>query len=320
MKKILATLIVAVLLVTAVLLVACEQELPQEHVHAYTTNVVKPNCKYSGYTEYTCLDCGDYYQADFTTVTDLTKDESHVLSDWYTCIEPDCDTKETFTRDCLYCDYQSKPVTEYKYKNESGKEVKVTGAYKHTYHNDYRILVPATCKEAAKYVYLCLYCDNDATKSVVSISSSDPNYQAALGHDWQEIAETKVEAACGVDENGEHYEIFGITEYADCSRCGESKKTVYTEPHTPVDSKGVVTAPCCNTAGYTTFTCSTCGVEYKRNFTEASHVWPKDSKTKKDIWSAPYTKADGTVCVQRACELCGAVEEQIYVDQVTLTR
>lgn len=318
MKKILVALIVAALLITAVLLVACEkeEEQPQGHVHVYVTNTVAPNCKFGGYTEYTCLEPGcdnPYYQADFTTVTDLTKDESHVLGDWYTCIEPDCDTKETFTRDCYYCDYQTKPVTEYKYKDENGKEVKVTGKYKHTYHDDYRILVPATCTEAAKYVYLCLYCDNDASKNVVTVKSGDPNYQASLGHDWQEIAETKVVAECGVDANGEYYEIYGITEYADCSRCGESKSTVYTDPHTPVD-KGVITAPHCHSAGYTTHTCSTCGVEYKRDFKEATHAWPKDTTGKNDLWTNAYTKDDGLSYVQRCCTSCGVIEEQIHME------
>ena len=52
-----------------------------------------------------------------------------------------------------------------------------------------------------------------------------------------------------------------------CTICG-AKDPNYVPPHTH-DYNAVVTAPTCTGAGYTTFTCTTCGQSYKDNYTDA---------------------------------------------------
>ena len=312
MKKILSAFIVVVLVTVAILLFACAKEQP--HVCVYTYRTVAPTCVAEGYTEHVCLDCGKYYRDNFTVVEDLTKDESHVLGDWYTSTEPDCKKTEKFRRDCLYCDYQTKEVTEY--KDADGKIVK--GAVKHTYHKDYRILVPATCTEKAYYIYICLYCEKyesdkngSSVKDINGKSFGSPANSNSLGHDHAVIRE--IAPSCGHNADGSAYETYGIKEYAPCTRCGATKNAEYKLPHSSASSK--VVAPTCTAAGYTEHTCKICGEIYHRDYTEASHIWPKTADGKTEIWSNPYTKVDGWKYEQRACTVCGAIEERICSEQ-----
>lgn len=314
MKKILSTLIVVALVAAAVLLFACADDTIGPHVHVYTYRTVAPTCVAEGYTEHVCLDCGDYYRDNFTVVTDLKKDESHVLGDWYTSSEPDCKNKEKFRRDCVYCDYQTAEVTVYEKLGPDGKPVldeknnpiKIEGTTKHTYHEEYRILVPATCSSSGYYIYICLYCGTTATtasgsvKDVNGNSLGKPTDSASLGHDYPIVRE--IAASC--DKNGT--ETYGIIEYGPCTRCGDSSKKIeYVEPHESA-SKTVI-APTCTEAGYTLHTCKICGVEYKRDYKDATHTW--------SAWGNPYTKIDGFRYQQRYCTVCDAIEEKICSEQ-----
>ena len=51
-----------------------------------------------------------------------------------------------------------------------------------------------------------------------------------------------------------------------CTRCGLSESGGETHTH---DYKSTVTEPTCTSAGYTTYTCTTCGQSYKDNYTDA---------------------------------------------------
>jgi len=298
MKKILSALIVAVLLLSAILLVACVNKVPEGHVHAYTSNVVKPTCSTEGYTEHTCLDCGDYYRDTITKV----EPKNHLMGEWGhdDSVVPNCTVKEMFRRDCEYCDYYE-TANEYSYKDKNGKTQKVTGTVKHTYHEELRICVPATCTADAYYIYECLYCGNIIEDKAGTYFGKPA--QTKLGHDHTVVRE--IVAECGVDENGTPYEVYGVVEYSDCSRCGAEKAPVYTNPHTlKEDLSKDKLDPTCEKAGYTTHVCETCGTEVKI-YTEAKHSW--------GAWSEPTENADGISVIHRECSSCGAEEEQVVV-------
>lgn len=293
MKKFLTALLVAALLLTVLLMTACQEEpeAPVGHVHKYQTLKIAPTCVAEGYTTYECS-CGDYYESDITPANR----NNHVFGDWYTSVEPDCTTKEMFRHDCKYCDHYEE-ANKYEYKDEKGKKVTVTGTIKHTYHDDYRILVPATCDKDAYYIYECIVCQDKSTKKNEAISKNDENYQPKLGHDNAVIREVAGDCAT---------ETFGIIEYADCSRCGAKKATEYLDPHTPTGAGTKVPATCLE-AGYTLHTCANCGVEYIRSYTVGDHKWGS--------WSARYQGPDGLYYVMRECETCHHTEEKIDVNQ-----
>lgn len=169
------------------------EKLTQEHIHAYTADVVLPTCTEQGYTRYTCV-CGDTYcgdtvnklghsftayvpNGDATCTTDGTEtavcdrceatstisDEGsalgHSWGEWVTTKEPTADAVGTQTRTCEACGASDTQTLD-----------KLPQEHVHDYK---RQRVAATCTEGGYSLYTCECGDSYREET------SEPK-----GHNW----------------------------------------------------------------------------------------------------------------------------------------
>ena len=118
--------------------------------HNYTTVVTEPTCTEGGYTTYTCSDCGDTYNADYTSAL------GHNYS--ATVTAPTCTTGGYTTHICSRCR-----------DTYTSNELPALG------HNfgEWRVLIPVTCESAGMEMRGCTRCDEIETRNV-----------PALGHNY----------------------------------------------------------------------------------------------------------------------------------------
>ena len=142
-----------------------ESQSNEEHVHEYAKEVVAPTCTESGYTTYTCTDCGKSFVSDYVDAL------GHDWGEWNTTKPATCTESGTEQR---VCSHDSTHVET--------REIKMLG------HNYVGVETKPTCTENGYTTYTCTDCEN----SFVS------DYVDALGHDWGEWNTTK--AATCVEE------------------------------------------------------------------------------------------------------------------------
>ncbi len=137
MKKIFSVFLITVLLLTAIMLTACDGQ-EDEHVHVYTEEVVAPTCSAIGYTIHTCSECAyvkhdtfvdldstvhNYAESEtvertctekgytvFTCVdcgaasyNDKFVNPAHEFTPWTVILEPECPNKGVEQRVCEVC-------------------------------------------------------------------------------------------------------------------------------------------------------------------------------------------------------------------------
>ena len=188
-------------------------------------------------------------------------------------------------------------------------------------HNldEWTVSKQASCTEAGEKVRKCSRCDYNETEEI-----------AATGHNYKEVvtAPTCTEAGyttytcttCGDSYVGNETKALGhdlgewtVSKKASCTEAGEKVRKCsrcdYNETEeiaaTGHNYKEVVTAPTCTEAGYTTYTCTTCGDSYVGNETKAlGHDLGEWTVSKK----ASCTEAGEKV---RKCSRCDYSETEV---------
>ena len=249
--------------------------------HDYDKVVTAPTCEEDGYTTYTC-DCGKSYIADevdalghaygeWTSNGDGThkrvcaNDTAHVESGncaggTATCQElAECSVcggehgkllAHTYNQEVAaseYLDHEANcqsPATYFKSCacGAKGTETFTVGTPGgHNYYikddSEANLASGATCTEPAKYFYTCV-CGQKGTET---FSNGE-----ALGHRDTEVNITAKAPTCTEA---------GCTEGVFCNDCNTQIKESESIEAIGHDYEGVVTAPTCEDAGYTTYTC-----------------------------------------------------------------
>ena len=236
------------------------QQVTNAFGHSYRVNkTVAPTCTTAGYTVYTCGTCGDTYNGD--EVAALGHSYSSVVT------KPTCTTAGYTTYTCGTCNH-----------SYTGDEVAALG---HKW-NDGEETSAATCTADGSKLFRCQNTGCTETKT-------EPI--AALGHSWGEAtytspveieggwsctAERVCTRKCGASETETATDTEPVHTAPSCTAEGSD---VYTfafaneafaeQTHTVTLAKvdhaytGVVTPPTCTAAGYTTYTCGTCGDTYQ---------------------------------------------------------
>ncbi len=200
MKKILSLLFITALIISALVLVSCEDEFVEvvvPHEHTFTKEIVNPNCQkhIAGYTNYVC-DCGYSYQEDFVEAHDFVT----------TVIYATCHDTGYTVHECKVCNYTKRDT--FTAKNPDN----------HVYYNADGTLnaletVDSTCVDYGYTLCECIYCGNQKYMEIKS---------EIVAHTWSDWTVTIV-ANC-VNE--------GLMT-RQCTVCGEleQKMTPKTDDH-----------------------------------------------------------------------------------------
>lgn len=288
---------------------------------------VDPTCLTLGYDRYLCVDCGaiekrDYEAAlghafqsivirDATCETpgkvleicercgevkeSTTPKGEHEFS--VTTVPPTCTSPGYTLRECAVCG--ERHIED------------ITAALPHNYVAK---VTPATCEGGGKTVHICEGCG----------SSFVTDYTDPLGHSWDEGTEVTGSTCTGE----------GLIEYR-CVRCGyhrlegnvaaghvPGEVATCTTPQLCTkcgalivnalghDYETVVTKPTCTEIGYTTYTCSRCGDNYKGDYTDAAGHKPGDWI----IDQEPTTDSEGSQ--HKECEVCGETLETEEIEKI----
>jgi len=152
--------------------------------------------------------------------------------------EPTCEKEGLAILCCAECD------------EELGEEtIPIIG------HVEETIRLEATCEEDGYIKVSCVFCGHVISNTVLE----------ATGHDWDEGVVTKP-----ATEEEDGIRLFT------CKTCKATREETfpYIDGHTEHDYVPIVTAPTCETAGYTTHTCSVCGNSYiTDNVPALGHDW-----------------------------------------------
>ena len=238
------------------------EEIPATGNHSYSSSVVAPGCETEGSTVYTCSVCGDSYsesipatghsheavvtapsctEQGYTTYTCACGDSyvadyvaatghSHVKT---STVEPSCTEDGYDLYECACGDYYMDPIS-------------ATG---HSYE---AVVTAPDCVNGGYTTYTCSCGDSYVADEV-----------DALGHtDGEAVIENEVAASC--TEAGSYDTV------TYCTVCGVETGRVTTVVEALGHShEAVVTAPGCETQGYTTYTCS-CGDSYVADYVAAT--------------------------------------------------
>lgn len=149
----------------------------------------------------------------------------------------------------------------------------------HTFGSWTRTIEP-TCTEAGLEERVCSICGERETRPI-----------APMGH--TEVTDPAVAPTCTES---------GLTEGKHCSVCGEILTEQTVLPATGHSFESVVTAPACESIGYTTHTCTACGSSYMDT------IVPATGHSYEDAVTAPTCQRDGYTT--HTCTACGSS----YVD------
>lgn len=176
-----------------------------EVTHNYTAVLTKPTCETSGYTTYTCEECGDSYVAD--RVYALGHTYEFVVTD------PTCETDGYTTYTCTVCDYSYEDdfvlCLDHSYNAVVTLATCETDGYT-TYtcsvcedsfvsdhvkafgHSYKSTVTKPTCEKDGYTIYSCTGCGDKYTDNVVG----------AIGHEWIDATTSapKTCKSCGATE------------------------------------------------------------------------------------------------------------------------
>ena len=270
-----------------------------ENPHEYEEKVVAPTCTEKGYTEHTCKLCGDTYRD--TEVAAL----GHDFGQWTQTKAPTCTETGEERRDCSRCDaFETREIeaTGHEYEQKVVAPTCTADGYTqytctkcgHNYRNDFTpalghdyqaTVVAPTCTTEGYTEHVCSRCGDTYRDTEV----------AALGHDLGQWAETKAATCteageerrncsrCDVVETreiealGHDFGQWTQTKAPTCTETGEERRNcsrcdvvetrvIEAAGHQYVQK---VIAPTCTTEGYTQYTCTVCGHNYRDNFAPA---------------------------------------------------
>ncbi len=200
----------------------------------------------------------------------------------------DCSNDGVITRTCD-CGYT------YTFVNESDKA-------HHTWSEDYKVLIPATCATEGSEALYCTVCGAIDERSIRTIP--------ALTHDWGKWNE-EISATC----TGKGMKV------RECSRCGgKDVEEIPVAGHKWGET--TVVAPTCTNGGYSTRTCTACKITEIFDLTDATgHDLSTKTTVEATCVAAGYKE---TTCSNDGCdydlvETIPATGEHTYGDEIVLT-
>ena len=326
MKRILSILTIAVLLLGAIALTACNEE----HTHTFESTVVAPTCVDKGYTDHVCSDCG-YIKRDTFTDPVAENHKFELVSD----TESTCTEQGAKIETCVYCGLEN---------------VEYHDLLEHKY-GSWKIALAPTCTESGTEQRTCSGCGDveervvDARHDYVSVVTAPTCLaQGYTTHTCTGCGDIEIDT---LTEKVDHkYGDWTVVEEADCDGGVEKHVCVWCEAEetretAPVHTYDVVsTVPTCEEQGYNTYTCA-CGDTYVSDYVEArghdytaiveviaptctemgytSHKCACGAEERTDYTSPVHVFGEWVVTLEpscpnkgleeRTCELCGEKEE-----------
>lgn len=267
----------------------------------------KATCTENGKAYYIC-DCCDELQLITTK-----KDHSFTEEDIVNNKALDCTDESKYTAYCDECKNTIKIPVGHKYsvdtetltEGEDGVTATIICSeceYSETkFFDDYdKEIVKSTCKEEGKIVFSFIY---DGTE-IVCINTLDKVYHTVDG--------------VQIDPNKAHYVTAGITEFVDyestcskegrghyiCEVCGEMQLVVTKLPHDFNDNPVLDSLkPTCDTDGWETRHCDTCGVDVTYDVVATGH------KLKVAVTTPPTKESEGEALI--SCVDCSDVSVEV---------
>ena len=226
--------------------------------HAFLKSTVEPTCTVSGYTTFSCMNCGFRYVGDETA-------PRHSFGDWQT-VAPTCFADGHKTRSCSAC-------------GESETETIPTQGHS---FGDWQTVNP-TCTENGYKTRSCSACGESETETIPTQGHSFGDWQvfdstcSAAGH------KTRSCSVCGEPETEDipmkphEYidhpaqaatcEEDGWDAYQTCKNCDYNSQVIIPASH---NYESEVVPYTCTERGYTVHTCTECGDTYTDSYTEPS--------------------------------------------------
>ena len=268
--------------------------------HTYTPVVTAPTCTEEGYTTHTCTGCDKSYVTDTTPATGHSEKTLSAVAP--TCTE----TGLTVGKQCTVCQTVTVAQT-------------VIDALGHTEKT--LSAVAPTCTEAGLTAgKQCTACQTITVAQTTvdalghtekTLSAVAPTCTATGLTEGKQctVCQTITVAQTTVNALGHTEETLsavaptctetGLTEGKKCTVCGVTTVAQNTIPANGHSYNASVTAPDCENAGYTTYTCATCGDSYITDHTDAlGHSY-------KSVVTAPTCTAGGYTT--STCSVCGDV-------------
>ncbi|MBE6928576.1 MAG: DUF4886 domain-containing protein, partial [Ruminococcaceae bacterium] len=241
---------------------------------------VAPTCTETGLTEGEhCETCGEVFIAQETIPAN-----GHSYDDGVVTTQPTCYSEgiKTFTCSCGDTYTQSVGIV--------------------SHNTEYFARVEPTCTESgSKAYYKCTYCSTQFIDANLEYPLPAEYYNiAALGH--TPVTDAAVAPTCTET---------GLTEGKHCRTCHEvllAQTEIAASGH---DYEAVVTAPSCEAAGFTTYTCSVCRDSYTADEVEAtghSHTYTDNGENHTvGCSNCDYAAPEDHTYVDGKC-ICGAEE------------
>ncbi len=265
------------------------------HVHEYTEQVIGSTCTEPGATVHTCAICGDVFRDGETSAL------GHSFGEWTEVQAASCARSGAQIRTCIRCgeqEYQQIPALGHIYEASvtaptclsQGYTVQTcsrcggsyvdsyTDALSHTY--SYALTLAPTARRPGVLTGTCTACGSKTAVPLPKLNSRDYTYQV-----------TK-EASCAAYGAGKY--TWNTTEFGNYSFEVRIAKPAHR-------FKDAVTAPSCAGYGFTSHTCTVCGVSYRDKYTSVrNHEWNEGSVVRKPTATESGIKA-------YLCDMCGAM-------------
>lgn len=330
MKKLIAILIATLMLISLIPVNAIALEVENEHLHDASCDhacpgqgeehtkdncdwtlykVVESKCGELGYTLYLCVECGDYFAADFDTIpgnhnyvkvndakdptcTDKGYEEKWACSecgrvdpahagtvinelghDWETISKTgNCLEGGTLTEKCSRCDLE--------------RTTPIAGTGEGHNYDQYPVsYIAPTCKNRGSATFVCRDCGNEKVVPILTIS-----------HTY--VIDEAVDPTCTGT---------GLTEGKHCSVCGEIEVAQHELPALGHDwvYSNVVGATCTEKGSYTQ-ACDRCGLLEEKEEEALGHDWSE--------WTTTLEPTCTTLGLEeRVCRRDGCGEGEVRV-------
>ena len=260
--------------------------------HMYETVVTAPGCEEKGYSTHICQNCLDSYVDNETVAL------GHKLGNWTTMENATCENTGSEKRVCDRCSYTeirttvatghtyetvvtAPSCTEKGYSTHTCKTCgkSYTDSEKATLGHKYgswTTVKAATCEVVGSEKRVCERCSNTETRSVAAKGHAYETVVTAPGCETTGYS-THICKTCGKSYTdsekaalGHKYGSWTTVKAATCENAGSEKRVCERCSNTEtrsVAAKGhayetVVTAPGCETTGYSIHTCKICGKSY----------------------------------------------------------
>ena len=193
---------------------------------------------------------------------------------------------------------------------EHGDDFFKTEAINEHKFGEWTVVNPATCTEDGAKQRTCTLCENGVEDEVIEHTGHavDTNWSSDESYHWNNCANCDEKLNSATHAGGTATE----TEQAACETCGVKYGGLASHVH---NHNAVVTAPTCNDAGYTTYTCA-CGNVYTGDEVaalghnmetkyDADNHWTECSHCDEATTPVAHFGGEATTTEKAVCEGCG---------------